>query len=630
MVLSPNNTDLALTRSFTLTAETPSFVIGRASRRGLKNRVPSKDNGWFDSRVMSRDHAELSVCMDKRVISWTGLLCFCPMDCAECVVSQNLYVCDSGSTHGTWLNNVKLITGEETPLISGDILRFGVNVDRGDGSSLYLGLHVLLSHELTSAIEEFPALAVKCKINWSDEYGHICIFSTYDHTDMLPRWPAPEETPTAPLAQPISTWESNSVSEPRPSSSTNTFCVPEGDSDVEEIAMIACLSDEDERPNESAPLVPLGPQMDSVCLIEDGQRLKESSQNDALARFNDHGPECVEVFPTEPSDDYLDSNEEEDSDLESSDPSAFSHTSDGVEFIPGPVSDPISDTYKHDALPSASECEIESESYSDAGSESNSDDESSIGDQNEFIDPSKLTQKENFAVGVFDQVPGNLAGSAINTAEQVAAETSEPRSIMPVADGWVSSSTHFIPASSLRPESLHPKAKSRPVEDQERLLSLAPSSADPATWGTYIDGPFSCDREIAANLTEEDIRTRNILERDPILRNVTKERQAMSTVASSSASLKRKASGPESQDAQLPESVVPVSQPELDTIPNSEVVDAISSALSETEPPKKRVKSSHSSSNTVAGYTATAVISALLGGLGTIALLAALPAEYFQ
>ena len=46
-----------------------------------------------------------------------------------------IYVRDFGSTHGTFLNNVKLITGETTPLLNGDILRFGVDVDRGDGAS---------------------------------------------------------------------------------------------------------------------------------------------------------------------------------------------------------------------------------------------------------------------------------------------------------------------------------------------------------------------------------------------------------------------------------------------------------------------------------------------------------------
>ena len=46
-----------------------------------------------------------------------------------------IFIRDFGSTHGTWLNNAKLITGQITPLLSGDILQFGVDVDRGDGAS---------------------------------------------------------------------------------------------------------------------------------------------------------------------------------------------------------------------------------------------------------------------------------------------------------------------------------------------------------------------------------------------------------------------------------------------------------------------------------------------------------------
>lgn len=92
-----------------------------------------------------------------------------------------------------------------------------------------------------------------------------------------------------------------------------------------------------------------------------------------------------------------------------------------------------------------------------------------------------------------------------------------------------------------------------------------------------------------------------------------------------------------SQDAQrLP--VEPASQSDLnlDTIP-SEAKDAISSALAENvsafaenERPAKRVKSNHPTSNSLASHATTAVVSALLGGLGTIAVLAALPNEYFQ
>jgi hypothetical protein len=66
------------------------------------------------------------------------------------------------------------------------------------------------------------------------------------------------------------------------------------------------------------------------------------------------------------------------------------------------------------------------------------------------------------------------------------------------------------------------------------------------------------------------------------------------------------------------------------------IVSAITSALSEAgeetelEPPTKKIKPSPAPPKNLARYTATAVVSALLGGLGTIALLAALPAEYFQ
>jgi hypothetical protein len=138
----------------------------------------------------------------------------------------------------------------------------------------------------------------------------------------------------------------------------------------------------------------------------------------------------------------------------------------------------------------------------------------------------------------------------------------------------------------------------------------------------YEDGPFSCNNG--------SVYPRNRVDSNPStpLREPSPVKEFSPDVAS--VPVKRKASEMDAQDAQKPEMVVPVSQPDLNGLPKAEVVDAISSALSEGEPSSKRVKSSHSPSRAMAGYTATAVISALLGGLGTIALLAALPAEYFQ
>lgn len=143
------------------------------------------------------------------------------------------------------------------------------------------------------------------------------------------------------------------------------------------------------------------------------------------------------------------------------------------------------------------------------------------------------------------------------------------------------------------------------VVAHEELPQCDPLSLQPSP---HKDGPFSHKTETSPGRTASD-RT---------------------LVKFGDMPLKRKASELEDQGAQVLEPVLPATQASLGTIAQPEVVETISSALSETEPPKKRVKYSHSSSGTVASYTATAVISALLGGLGTIVLLAALPAEYFQ
>jgi hypothetical protein len=54
-------------RSLVFTSDTDYVDIGRASKREKKNLMPTNHNGLFDSRVMSRNHARLRVCLDKKV-----------------------------------------------------------------------------------------------------------------------------------------------------------------------------------------------------------------------------------------------------------------------------------------------------------------------------------------------------------------------------------------------------------------------------------------------------------------------------------------------------------------------------------------------------------------------------------
>ncbi|KAK8004965.1 hypothetical protein PG990_011002 [Apiospora arundinis] len=103
------------TRRITLRNNIPERV-GRASKVATKGFLATPDNAWFDSPVMSRTHAELVANMEKKTVS----------------------IKDIGSLHGTFIikkdiPNSETRVAEDTPteLISGDNIRFGVEILRG-------------------------------------------------------------------------------------------------------------------------------------------------------------------------------------------------------------------------------------------------------------------------------------------------------------------------------------------------------------------------------------------------------------------------------------------------------------------------------------------------------------------
>jgi hypothetical protein len=562
--VSPLGPESSITRTFTLSRRNPVVEIGRSSKREVKNRTPAKDNGWFDSRVMSRDHAELGFNMDKE---------------------KMIFIRDFGSTHGTWLNNVKLITGEITPLLSGDILRFGVDVDRGD--------------------EEFPALCVRCDVKWSEPTAglKICL---YEPSDMLCNHIA-ERAP--------STLDTKPASELRPSSSSNTFCVPDDyESDMEGVKVnqtspfevgggdITVLYDESSfdssqasHENESAGD---SDPHDSVCKEMSAH---ESSLIDYSAESNDeesneekspHERSLVDYSADERSliNYSAESNDGESSEELDADASSFGHVSDDEEEVNYTLDLPRS-TFDDDA----------SGSGSDSAAESDADyeDEYSVGqdeDEEECIDPSMLTHKDNLA-------PPSL----IETIQSPPTGCFFPKPYITSVQNQSMIFPSYFPLTPITPTLEH----RREEDDGSRRLGRL-SIRD--VLNNYQDGPFAAPT-------------------DPTTKNESSEKELV-TESPSLPTLKRKASELEPQGAQIPESILPPSETvDLETISQSQVAEAISSALSESsesEPPKKRVKATHDTSNKLASYTATAVISALLGGLGTIALLAALPAEYFQ
>ncbi|KAJ5819999.1 hypothetical protein N7474_005590 [Penicillium riverlandense] len=211
-------------RTLTLSQDNPLISIGRSSKREEKNRIPDKKNAWFDSRVMSRDHAKLSICLDKKAV----------------------YICDYGSTHGTWLNNARLSKNEQTPLLTGDHLRFGLVVDRGD--------------------EVFPALEVYCRIEYVDSrYGFASIRLARSNANVMALPPSDHSHPV--------------------SRSKNTFCVPEDDDEEEDddAYVQSDVPSESESFSKEPELAPVSEAMTPTSLLSVhtmGEETKRSKSSD--------------------------------------------------------------------------------------------------------------------------------------------------------------------------------------------------------------------------------------------------------------------------------------------------------------------------------------------------------------
>lgn len=104
---SPNNITYP-ERRILLTQSQPKLQIGRSSNRTAMGLTPALDNGYFDSPVMSREHAEIEADIPGQVVR----------------------IRDAGSMHGTLLNGETLDTEAARPLAAGDEVTFGSPVYR--------------------------------------------------------------------------------------------------------------------------------------------------------------------------------------------------------------------------------------------------------------------------------------------------------------------------------------------------------------------------------------------------------------------------------------------------------------------------------------------------------------------
>lgn len=122
-----------------LTLEAPSYSvrIGRGSRSGSKDLEPAENNAWFDSRVMSREHAILKAN----------------------IATKTVTIEDVGSMHGTYLpvDDLKLLKYQPQVVRDGDAVIFGAEVSRGPGKQA-IGIIPTSGVQLAAADEHFRYL----------------------------------------------------------------------------------------------------------------------------------------------------------------------------------------------------------------------------------------------------------------------------------------------------------------------------------------------------------------------------------------------------------------------------------------------------------------------------------------
>ena len=108
--------DVYDTREFDLPLDA-TFPIGRSSSNVTKpHLMPAKHNAYIESPVVSRAHATLTA--DAR----SGV--------------PQVYLTDTGSMHGTFVNGTQLTQNVPKLLSSGDKVQLGADVNRNDSLSL--------------------------------------------------------------------------------------------------------------------------------------------------------------------------------------------------------------------------------------------------------------------------------------------------------------------------------------------------------------------------------------------------------------------------------------------------------------------------------------------------------------
>ena len=131
VTLTPLSNPDEFTRYIELSSTTSKVTIGRASKSETKGLLADRDNAWFDSPIMSRQHAILSMSVLPKVSAhcWESR----PLSCHSDILEKRIMLQDCGSTHGTYVSGHRMQPNEPHALKDWDIITFGAKVTSGAG-----------------------------------------------------------------------------------------------------------------------------------------------------------------------------------------------------------------------------------------------------------------------------------------------------------------------------------------------------------------------------------------------------------------------------------------------------------------------------------------------------------------
>lgn len=139
MVLDPVNNTFDR-KSLILPFHPNTLKLGRQT---CSKTAPAPDNGYFDSRVLSRAHAEV----------WTDK------------ISATAWITDAGSANGTYLNGTRI--SEPSKLTKGDLLELGIDITNDERTAI-------VHHKVAARVEQLSLVSLQTSCsNVIAEHTHL-------------------------------------------------------------------------------------------------------------------------------------------------------------------------------------------------------------------------------------------------------------------------------------------------------------------------------------------------------------------------------------------------------------------------------------------------------------------------